>query len=84
MPCPAPRAEAARVAPRAQLTAIPEPGKEPEPVPAAASIPAGAALAAAASLAQAATITYPDEVVVIDPAAVTLSRRESQGYKLYT
>ena len=89
MPGPAPRAQTPRAAPRALLTAIPE--KANEPVPAAAPIPAGAALAAAAALArasiatdpaaalaQAATATDLDEVVVIDQAAVTLSRRESQ------
>ena len=79
LPGPAPRAQAARAAPTAPLTAIPEPANEP--VPAAAPIPAGAALAAVAQpLIQmiTATATYPDKVVVIDPAAVNMSRRESQ------
>ena len=88
-PGPAPRAQPPRAAPRAQWTFIPEPANEP--IPADAPIPAGAALAEAAALAraamatdraaalaQAATATDPDEVVVIDPAVVTPSRRESQ------
>ena len=83
LPGPAPRAQAARTGPRAPRVAIPEPANEP--VPSAAPNPAGAALAAVAQPLLhmnrdmvTATPTYPDEVVVIDPAAVTLSRRESQ------
>ena len=81
LPGPAPRMQAPRAgdAPRAPQTAIPEPANEPVPVPspAAAPVPAGAALAVASALA-----IDPDEVVVIDPAAVTLSRRESQKLRL--
>ena len=79
LPGPAPRAQAARTGPRAPRVAIPEPTNEP--VPSAAPNPAGAALAAVAQPLLhviTATSTYPDEVVVIDPAAFTLSRRESQ------
>ena len=56
---------------RAPRTPVPEPANEPVPAP----IPAGAALASAARAAQSAAES--DEVLVIDPEDITLSRRDS-------
>ena len=73
---PAPRAQAARAAPRAPHVAIPAPAYDP--VPSAAPNPAGATLAAVAQpLLQMITVTatYLVEVVVNDPAAVFVKER---------
>ena len=72
LPGPAPRQVARQGdGSRAPRTPVPEPANEPVPAP----LPAAAALALAAGAAQSAAES--DEVIVIDPADVTLSRRDS-------